>query len=73
LLQPAERWIKGTILYLKEIIRGPLDVLANLMPVRTAIKERPEDEHIERSLENRHTLLCLLVGGRHSTLNRKGW
>ena len=60
------------MLHLQKIIGGPLDLLANHVPVRRAIEERPEDEHIERTLENGHTPLCPLVGGSQSTRNGKG-
>jgi len=60
-------------LHLEEVIRGALNVLAYLMSVRWTVKERPEDEHIERALENGGTLLSLFVSGSHSTLNTTGW
>jgi hypothetical protein len=65
--------IERAVLHLQKVIRRPLNMLANLVSVRRAVAERPEDEHIQRSLENSHTLFCLLVGGSHSTLKWKGW
>jgi hypothetical protein len=57
------------VLHLQKIIRCPLNMLADLMPMRGTIEERPENEHIQGALENCHTLLCLSCGGSHSTLN----
>jgi hypothetical protein len=38
-----QRGIKGTVLHLKKIVRGPLDVLSDLVPVRRSIEKRSQD------------------------------
>jgi hypothetical protein len=43
-------------------------MLANVMSMRRSVQERPEDKHIQRSLENRHVSLRLFSGRSHSTL-----
>jgi hypothetical protein len=34
------------VLHLQELVRRPLNVLADLMAVSGAIKKRPQDEHV---------------------------
>jgi hypothetical protein len=57
------------VLHLQEFIRGPLNVLPDLVTVSRSIEKRPQDEHVKRSLEETDPLLCLLRHRRHSTLN----
>jgi hypothetical protein len=57
------------MLHLQEFIRGPLNVLADLVTVGRSVEKRPQDEHVKRSLEESDALLWLLRHGRHSTLN----
>jgi hypothetical protein len=57
------------MLHLKEVIGGPLDVLADLVPVSRTIKKRPQDEHVQRALKKTSTLLFRILHGRQSTLD----
>jgi hypothetical protein len=56
------------VLHLQEFIRGPLNVLANLMAVSRSIEKRPQDKHVERSLEEPDPLLRLFLHRRQSAL-----
>jgi hypothetical protein len=56
------------VLHLQEIVRGPLDMLADLMTMRGSIKKRSQDEHVKRALEKGRPLLCSFLHGRQSTL-----
>jgi hypothetical protein len=64
-----QRGIERTVLHLQEFIRGPLNVLPDLVTVSRSIEKRPQDEHVKRSLEKPDPLLCLFRHRRHSTLN----
>src|SRR5258708_31710291 len=68
-LQAMQRGIERAVLHLQEFIRGPLNVLPNLVTVGRSIEKRPQDEHVQRSLEDPGPLLRLLCHRRHSTLN----
>jgi hypothetical protein len=57
------------VLHLKEFLRGPLNVFADLMTVSRSIKKRPQNEHVQCSLQKAATLLRLLRHRRHSTLD----
>jgi hypothetical protein len=57
------------VLHLEEFVRGPLNVLADLMTVSRSIEERPQDKHVERSLEEPDPLLRLFLDRRHSSLD----
>ena len=61
--------IQRAVLHLQEFIGGPLDVLPDLVTVSRSVEKRPQDEHVERSLEEPGPLLRLLRHRRHSTLN----
>jgi hypothetical protein len=54
--------------HLQQFIRGPLNVLPDLMTVRRSIEKGLQDGHVKRSLEAPDSLLRLLHHGRHSTL-----
>jgi hypothetical protein len=61
------------VLHLQKLVRGPLNVLADLMAMSRSIKKRPQDEHVKRALEKARALwLCLLRHRRQSTLNHAG-
>src|SRR5258708_19175239 len=68
-LQTMQRRIERAVLHLQEFIRGPLNVLPDLVPVSRSMEKRPQDEHVKRSLEEADPLLCLLRHRRHSTLS----
>src|SRR5690348_3354215 len=59
------------MLHLKKIICRPLYVLADLVPVRRSVQQRSQDEHVQRSLEQIPSLLCLICHGRRSTFAAK--
>jgi hypothetical protein len=64
-----QRGIERAVLHLQEFIRGPLNVLPDLVTVSSSIEKGPQDEHVKRSLEEPDPLLCLLRHRRDSTLN----
>jgi hypothetical protein len=64
-----QRGIKRTVLHLQELICCSLNVFANLMPMRRPIKKCPQDEHVERALEEPDPLLYLFRHRRRSTLD----
>jgi hypothetical protein len=57
------------VLHLQEVMRSPLNVLADLMTMSRSIQKRPQDEHVKGSLENSRPLLRLFRHRRHSTPN----
>ena len=61
--------IERAVLHLQEFIRGPLNVLADLVTVSGSVEKCPQNKHVKRSLEEPDPLLRLLRHGRHSTLN----
>jgi hypothetical protein len=68
-LQAMQRGIEGAVLHLQEFIRGPLNVLPDLVTMGRSIEQGPQDEHVKRSLEQSNPLRCLPFHGRHSTLD----
>jgi hypothetical protein len=50
------------VLHLQEIVRGPLDALADMMAMSGAIQKRAEDQHIKGALEQLRPLLFFLSG-----------
>ena len=56
------------MLHLQEIVRGPLNVLPDLVAMSGTIKQGPQDEHVQRALEQIRALLCLFCHRRRSTL-----
>src|ERR1700734_1988998 len=63
-----QRGVERAMLHLQELIRSSLNVLPDLVTVGGSIKKRPQDEHVERSLEQPDALRRLLRHRRHSTL-----
>ena len=49
------------MLHLKEVVGGPLNMLANLMTMRRAIEKCSQNEHIQGSLEYTRSLLRSLA------------
>jgi hypothetical protein len=70
-LETMKRGIERAVLHLEKIVSSSLDVLANLMSMGRSIKKSPQDEHVERALEQARPLLCLFCHGRHSTSDIK--
>jgi hypothetical protein len=56
------------VLHLEKFIRSPLDVLADLVAMRGPVEKRPQDKHVERSLQEPNPLLYWFRHRRHSTL-----
>ncbi len=62
------------MLHLQEIVRGPLNMFANLMAMCRPIKKRSQDKHVQHSLQQIRPLLYLLFNHvRRSTLNGERW
>jgi hypothetical protein len=59
-LQAMQRGIERAVLHLQEFIRGPLNVLPDLVAVSRSIEKGPQDERVKRSLEEPDPLLCFL-------------
>ena len=59
------------MLHLKEVIGGPLNMLANLMTMRWTIEQCSQDEHVQGSLEYIRALPRMLGHGRYPTSNRR--
>ncbi len=56
------------MLHLQKIIRGSLNVLADVAAVRRSIEKRPQDQHVQRALKEIRVLLLFFSGHRrHST------
>jgi transcription elongation factor GreB len=55
------------VLHLQKIMRGSLDMLANLVPVGRTVKKCSENQHVQRALEKIRSLLHLSRHGRQST------
>ena len=64
-----QRGIERAVLHLQKFVRGPLNVLPDLVTVSRSMEKRPQDEHVKRSLEEPDPLLCLLRHKRQSTLD----
>jgi hypothetical protein len=47
------------VLHLQEVVRGPLNMLTNLMTMSRSIKKCSQDEHVKRAMEKSDPLLCL--------------
>jgi hypothetical protein len=57
------------VLHLQKVICRSLNMLADLVSVRGAVKERAQDEHVQRSLKDGGASLCVFRHGRDSTLD----
>ncbi len=62
-----QRGLERAVLHLKEFIRAPLNVLPDLMTLSRSIEKGPQDEHVQRSVEEPDPLLSLLGYRRQST------
>ena len=58
------------MLHLQEVVRSSLNVFSDLVTMRSSIKKCPQDEHVQRALENGRALF-LFFHGRRSTLNER--
>ena len=59
------------MLHLQEIVGGSLDVFSDLMAMGWAIKQGPQDEHVQRALKQIRALRCLFCHRRRSTLAKR--
>lgn len=57
------------MLHLQKIVRAPLNVFADLASMSRAIKKSPQDEHVQRALQEIRALLYLFGHRRHSTID----
>jgi hypothetical protein len=64
-----QRRVKRAVLHLEKIIRGPLNMFADLVSVRRTIKKSSQDQHVKGALKKVRALRCLFSHGRHSTIN----
>jgi hypothetical protein len=53
------------VLHLEQVVGGPLDVFCDLMAVRRAKKEGPQNQHVQRPLQQLDSVWHL--DSRHST------
>ena len=79
--QSVQRGVKRAVLHLEKIIRGPLNMLADLVTVSRTIKKGfLQDQHVRGALEERFARsgVCLVMedirlsigqNGRHSTIS----
>ena len=56
------------MLHLQKVIRGPLDLFADLVAVSWSIKKCSQDQHVKRALKKIRVLLCSFLHRRRSTL-----
>src|SRR5947209_3562223 len=50
-LQSMQRGVKRAVLHLEKIIRGPLNMLADLVTVRRTMKKSSQDQHVKGALK----------------------
>jgi hypothetical protein len=72
-LQPVQRGVERAVLHLQKIIRGPLNVLADLVAMSRAIKKSSQDQHVKGALKKVCAFRPLFSHGRHSTINWTQW
>jgi len=69
----VQRGVKRAVLHLEKIIRGPLNMLADLVAMRRTIKKSSQDQHVKGALKKVPAFLCLFSHGRHPTINWTQW
>jgi hypothetical protein len=72
-LQPVQRRVKRAVLHLEKIIRGPLNLFADLVAVGRTIKKGSQDQHVKGALKKVRAFRSLFSHGRHSTINWTQW
>jgi hypothetical protein len=65
--------IERPVLHLEKIIRGPLNILADLVAVSRTIKKSSQDQHVQGALKKVRAFRGLFSYGRHSTINLTQW
>ena len=74
--QPVQRRIQRSLLDLQHIVRAALDRFGNRMPVRRSEPQRPQDQQVERALQQldaaRSSLVDILGVGYASHLECQG-
>jgi hypothetical protein len=58
------------VLHLEKIVRGPLNMLADLVTMSRTIKKRSQNQHVQRALKKVGSLWWLPIHGRRSTLKQ---
>ena len=62
------------MLHLEKIVRRPLDILADLVPVHRPVQQRSQNQHVQRALQQIRALSCRsYCHGRYSTLDWTRW
>jgi hypothetical protein len=69
----VQRGIKRAVLRLEKIIRGPLNMLADLVAMSRTIKKSSQDQHVKGALKKVRVFRCLFGHGRHLTINWTEW
>src|SRR5215470_19137822 len=72
-LQPVQRGVQRAVLHLEKIVRGPLNMLADLVAVSSTIKKSSQDQHVKGALKKVRAFRPLFCHGRHSTINWIQW
>jgi hypothetical protein len=62
---------RSLMLPLQKIVRRPLNMFSDLVPVRRPVEERSQNEHVQGSLQKSGAFE--LFDGRHSTLSWWRW
>jgi hypothetical protein len=65
--------VKRAVLHLEKIIRGPLNMFADLMAVSRTIEKSSQDQHVEGALKKVRAFWSLFSHRRHSTINWTLW
>jgi hypothetical protein len=61
------------VLHLEKIVRGALNMLADLVTVSRTIKKSSQDQHVKGALQKVRAFRCPFSHGRHSTINEAQW
>ena len=61
------------MLHLEKVIRGALNMLTDLVPVRGSPDQRPQDKHVQRAEKKIYSLLRRSWHSRRSTLVEMRW
>jgi hypothetical protein len=69
----VQRGVKRAVLHLEKVIRGPLNMLADLMAMSRTIKKSSQDQHVKGALKKVRAFGCLSGHGRHSTIDYALW
>jgi hypothetical protein len=59
------------VLHLQKFVGGSLNMFSDWMTVRGPIKQRPQDQLVQRALQDRRSRQCLFLDRRHATLDER--